>query len=74
MGRGYAWRDTGTHGSLLDAGNFVRTLEDRQGLQTGSPEEIAWQQGWISDEALLEIAARYQKNAYGSYLAQLINS
>lgn len=74
MGRGYAWLDTGTHGSLLDAGNFVRTLEDRQGLQTGSPEEIAWQQGWISDEALLEIAARYQKNAYGSYLAQLINS
>ncbi|MEP3632265.1 MAG: glucose-1-phosphate thymidylyltransferase RfbA, partial [Shimia thalassica] len=46
MGRGYAWLDTGTHGSLLDAGNFVRTLEKRQGLQTGSPDEIAYQQGW----------------------------
>ncbi|MDA7965962.1 glucose-1-phosphate thymidylyltransferase RfbA, partial [Ruegeria sp.] len=52
MGRGYAWLDTGTHASLLDAGNFVRTLEERQGLQTGCPEEIAFQQGWISREAL----------------------
>ena len=52
MGRGYAWLDTGTHGSLLDAGNFVRTLQERQGLQTGCPEEIAYDQGWISAEAL----------------------
>ncbi len=73
MGRGYAWLDTGTHGSLLDAGNFVRTLESRQGLQTGSPEEIAWQQGWISDDDLLAIAARYKKNDYGSYLAGLLD-
>ncbi len=71
-GRGYAWLDTGTHGSLLDAGNFVRTLEKRQGLQTGSPpEEIAFDQGWLSREALLEQAKRYNKNDYGRYLAAL---
>ena len=56
MGRGYAWLDTGTHGSLLDAGNFVRTLETRQGLQTGSPDEIAFNQGWISAASLEERA------------------
>ena len=72
MGRGYAWLDTGSHGSLLAAGNFVRTLEDRQGLQTGSPEEIAWQQGWITDNDLAAIAARYKKNDYGTYLAGLL--
>jgi glucose-1-phosphate thymidylyltransferase len=72
MGRGYAWLDTGTHGSLLDAGNFVRTLENRQGLQTGSPEEIAWNNGWISDDDLAAIAARYKKNDYGLYLAGLL--
>ena len=71
MGRGYAWLDTGTHGSLLDAGNFVRTLEKRQGLQTGSPEEIAFEQGWLTREALLEQAKRYTKNDYGRYLAAL---
>ena len=53
MGRGYAWLDTGTHGSLLDAGNFVRTLQDRQGLQISAPEEIAFRRGWISREKLL---------------------
>jgi len=74
MGRGYAWLDTGTHGSLLDAGNFVRTLEKRQGLQTGSPEEIAFEQGWLSREALLEQAKRYTKNDYGRYLAALPGS
>ncbi|MDG4869273.1 sugar phosphate nucleotidyltransferase, partial [Guyparkeria sp. 1SP6A2] len=52
MGRGFAWLDTGTHGSLLEAGNFVRTLEKRQGLQTGSPDEIAFQNGWISANQL----------------------
>ncbi|MGR3482034.1 glucose-1-phosphate thymidylyltransferase RfbA [Salipiger marinus] len=72
MGRGYAWLDTGTHGSLLDAGNFVRTLERRQGLQTGSPDEIAYAQGWISTDALRARAARYAKNDYGSYLEGLI--
>jgi len=72
MGRGYAWLDTGTHGSLLDAGNFVRTLEKRQGLQTGSPDEIAFQKGWISAEDLAERAALFRKNSYGSYLNDLL--
>ncbi len=71
MGRGYAWLDTGTHGSLLDAGNFVRTLEERQGLQTGSPEEIAFEQGWITREDLLAAAEPLGKNAYGKYLRQV---
>jgi len=72
MGRGYAWLDTGTHGSLLDAGNFVRTLETRQGLQTGCPEEIAFEQGWISPEALAARAEKFRKNGYGAYLAGLL--
>jgi len=70
MGRGYAWLDTGTHASLLDAGNFVRTLQNRQGLQTGCPEEIAFDQGWISRETLSAAAARHGKNDYGRYLTQ----
>jgi glucose-1-phosphate thymidylyltransferase len=73
MGRGYAWLDTGTHGSLLDAGNFVRTLEERQGLQTGSPDEIAFTRGWIDKTALAERAAKFRKNQYGSYLLGLID-
>ena len=73
MGRGYAWLDTGTHGSLLDAGNFVRTLERRQGLQTGCPEEIAFQQGWISADELAERAALFAKNGYGAYLKGLLD-
>jgi len=72
MGRGYAWLDTGTHGSLLDAGNFVRTLEQRQGLQTGCPEEIAFEAGWITREQLRARAEMFAKNAYGRYLAGLI--
>ncbi|MFG6604733.1 MULTISPECIES: glucose-1-phosphate thymidylyltransferase RfbA [unclassified Sulfitobacter] len=71
MGRGYAWLDTGTHGSLLDAGNFVRTLTERQGLQTGCLEEIAFKNGWISEEALAERAEMFTKNDYGNYLATL---
>ncbi|OWU82261.1 glucose-1-phosphate thymidylyltransferase [Oceanicola sp. 22II-s10i] len=71
MGRGYAWLDTGTHASLLDAGNFVRTLERRQGMQTGSPDEIAYAAGWIDRAALLERAGRYAKNEYGLYLYRL---
>jgi glucose-1-phosphate thymidylyltransferase len=71
LGRGYAWLDTGTHGSLLDAGNFVRTLEARQGLQTGSPEEIAYDLGWIGREALLSASDRFGKTAYGRYLRRL---
>lgn len=72
MGRGYAWLDTGTHGSLLDAGNFVRTLQSRQGMQTGCPEEIAHGAGWIDDAALLKLAERYAKTDYGAYLKGLI--
>ncbi len=71
MGRGYAWLDTGTHASLLDAGNFVRTLTSRQGLQSGSPEEIAFDQGWISKEELQRAAEPLGKNAYGAYLNQI---
>ena len=72
MGRGYAWLDTGTHESLLDAGNFVRTLESRQGMQTGSPDEIAFRNGWI-DAAGLEARAKvFAKNAYGRYLTDLL--
>jgi glucose-1-phosphate thymidylyltransferase len=73
MGRGYAWLDTGTHASLLDAGNFVRTLNNRQGLQTGSPDEVAFLNGWIDREALLGQAERYAKNNYGTYLTQIAN-
>ena len=73
MGRGYAWLDTGTHASLLDAGNFVRTLEQRQGLQSGSPDEIAYEQGWQTREQLADRAAMYSKNRYGHYLEGLLN-
>lgn len=72
MGRGYAWLDTGTHGSLLDAGNFVRTLEERQGLQTGCPEEVAFEKGWIDADALRVRARMFAKNAYGAYLEGLL--
>jgi len=72
MGRGYAWLDTGTHASLLDAGNFVRTLEERQGLQAGCPEEIAYDQGWITAQDLAKRAEMFAKNSYGRYLAGLV--
>jgi len=72
MGRGYAWLDTGTHGSLLDAGNFVRTLENRQGQQTGSPDEIAYVKGWIDAGCLGARAALFGKNSYGAYLQRLL--
>ena len=68
MGRGYAWLDTGTHGSLLDAGNFVRTLQSRQGLQTGCPEEISFSKGWISAEHLANLARPLAKGEYGRHL------
>jgi glucose-1-phosphate thymidylyltransferase len=73
MGRGYAWLDTGTHASLLDAGNFVRTLEQRQGMQSGCPEEIAYNQGWIDADALRIRAGLFAKNHYGRYLAQILD-
>lgn len=72
MGRGFAWLDTGTHSSLLDAGNFVRTMENRQGLQVGCPEEIGYRKGWISHADLAVQAARYAKNDYGTYLAAIL--
>ena len=72
MGRGYAWLDTGTHASLLDAGNFVRTLTLRQGVQSGCPEEIAWAQGWIDDAKMAEHAKTFAKTEYGKYLASLL--
>lgn len=71
MGRGFAWLDTGTHGSLLDASNFVRTLQLRQGLQVGCPDEIAYEKNWISTEQLIERAKTFAKNEYGKYLLQL---
>ena len=71
MGRGYAWLDTGTHGSLLDASNFVRTLALRQGMQSGCPEEIAFQMGWIDRSKLLLSAERFGKSEYGKYLDKL---
>jgi len=73
MGRGFAWLDTGTHGSLLDAGNFVRTLEARQGLQVGCPDEVAYQVGWIDREALARRAEVFRKNDYGRYLLGLLH-
>lgn len=74
MGRGFAWLDTGTHGSLLDAGNFVRTLTLRQGQQVGCLEEIAFSQGWLSKQGLLEAGETYRKNDYGKYLINLAES
>ncbi len=72
MGRGYAWLDTGTHGSLLDAGNFVRTLQARQGLQVGCPDEIAFRAGWIDRAAVEARAAVFAKNDYGRYLTSIL--
>jgi glucose-1-phosphate thymidylyltransferase len=72
MGRGFAWLDTGTHASLLDAGNFVRTLEQRQGLQVGCPDEIAYRNKWIDRDGLSRRVKLFQKNAYGQYLAAIL--
>jgi glucose-1-phosphate thymidylyltransferase len=72
MGRGYAWLDTGTHDSLLEAGQFISTIEKRQGLKVACPEEVAWRQGWIGDAALEEIAQPLAKTGYGQYLLGLL--
>ncbi|THT98796.1 glucose-1-phosphate thymidylyltransferase RfbA [Lampropedia puyangensis] len=74
MGRGYAWLDTGTHESLLQASQFIATLELRQGLKIACPEEIAWRHGLIDDAQLLRLAAPLRKSGYGAYLEQLIQS
>ncbi|MFN6005912.1 MAG: glucose-1-phosphate thymidylyltransferase RfbA [Paracoccaceae bacterium] len=73
LGRGYAWLDTGTHSSLLDAGNFVRTLTERQGLQVGSPDEIAFRFGWITEAQMRDRATLFKKNEYGKYLTAVID-
>ena len=72
LGRGFAWLDTGTYDALLDANNFVRTLATRQGMQSGSPEEIAWRQGWIDDATLAKQAEQMGKTHYGAYLKSLL--
>lgn len=72
MGRGYAWLDTGTHESLLEASQFIATLENRQGLKVACPEEIAFRQGWISPEDLQRLAAPLSKSGYGLYLQRLL--
>jgi glucose-1-phosphate thymidylyltransferase len=72
MGRGYAWLDTGTHDSLLDAASFIATLQKRQGLMVACPEEISYRQGWVSAEHVLKLAEPLKKNAYGQYLEKIL--
>jgi len=72
MGRGYAWLDTGTHESLLEAGQFIATLENRQGLKVACPEEISYRSGWIDASKLESLAAPLSKNAYGQYLKRIL--
>ena len=74
MERGFTWLDTGTHSSLLDAGNFVRTMTERQGLQVGSPDEVAYKLGWIDKEKLRLNANKYKTNKYGIYLNSIANT
>ena len=71
MGRGYAWLDTGTHESLLEASNYIQTIEKRQGLKVACLEEIAYEMGYINKQKLLELAEPLRKNEYGKYLLKL---
>ena len=72
MGRGYAWLDTGTHDSLLDAAGFIATLQKRQGLMVACPEEIAYRNQWISANDVEKIASQLSKNSYGQYLKKIL--
>jgi len=72
MGRGYAWLDTGTHESMLEASQFIHTIEHRQGLKVAAPEEIVWRHGWIDDAQLQRLAAPLAKSSYGQYLLRLL--
>jgi len=74
LGRGFAWLDTGTHESLLEAAMFVETIEKRQGYKIACLEEIAWNNGWLSNEQVMQTAKALSKNSYGQYLANLIKS
>ena len=74
MGRGYAWLDTGTHDSLLDAGQFISTIEKRQGLKIACPEEVAWRQGWVDDAQLERLGAALGKSSYGEYVRGLLRT
>jgi glucose-1-phosphate thymidylyltransferase len=74
MARGMAWLDTGTHDSMLEASHFIQTLEKRQGLKVGSPEEVAWRKGWIDDTQLASLAEPLAKSGYGRYLLDLLSS
>jgi len=73
MGRGFAWLDTGTHDSLLDAAGFIATLQKRQGLMVACPEEIAFRQGWIGVEVVQKVATQLSKNSYGQYLTKILH-
>jgi glucose-1-phosphate thymidylyltransferase len=73
MGRGFAWLDTGTHDSLLDASGFIATLQKRQGLMVACPEEIAYRQNWISAEDVQKVATQLSKNSYGQYLSKVLS-
>ena len=72
LGRGTTWFDTGTYDSLLDASNYVSTIEKRQGYKISCPEEIAWRQGWINDQQLEELALSFISSDYGKYLLKLL--
>ncbi len=74
MGRGHAWLDTGTHDSLIEASQFIQTLEKRQGLKVACPEEIAWRNQWINNEQFHKLAEPLKKSGYGQYMLDLLNN